>query len=93
MLVETRIAVKLGISTEHVYESLFKLFTILSHPTSIPSNVSADRIIESLMRDNRRVSTGPLFVFATEIGKTITKSGIDLDLVKDTILEFQKQTF
>ena len=90
MLLETRVAIKMGISSEHVYESLFELFTILSHPTSLPANVSADRIIECLLHDNRRVSTGPLFVFAVDIGKTITKSGVDLDLVKETILEFQK---
>jgi 3-dehydroquinate synthase len=90
MLVETRVAIKMGISSEHVYESLLELFTILSHPTSIPPYVSADRIVECLLCDNRRFATGPLFVFAVDIGKTITKSGVDLDLVKDTILEFQK---
>jgi len=90
MLVETRVAIKMGISSEHVYKSLLELFTILSHPTFIPPHVSADRIIECLLCDNRRVATGPLFVFAVDIGKTITKSGVDLDLVKNTILEFQK---
>ena len=91
MLVETRVAIKMGISSEHVYESLLELFTILSHPTSLPPHVSADRIIECLLCDNRRVATGPLFVFAVDIGKTITRSGVDLDLVKDTLLEFQKE--
>jgi len=90
MLVETRIAIKIGISSEHVYESLLELFTLLSHPTSIPSYISADRIIECMLCDNRRVATGPLFVFAVDIGKTITKSGVDLDLIRDTILKFQK---
>ncbi|MDY6854752.1 MAG: hypothetical protein SWO11_08605 [Thermodesulfobacteriota bacterium] len=80
----------MGISSEHVYESLLELFTILSHSTSIPPFLFVDRIIERLRCDNRRVATGPLFVFAEDIGKTITKSRVDLDIVKDTILEFQK---
>ena len=90
MLVETRVAIKMGLSSEHVYDSLLELFTLLSHPTSIPPNVSADRIVECMLCDNRRVATGPLFVFAVDIGKTITKSGVDLKLVKETLLEFQK---
>jgi hypothetical protein len=43
--------------------------------------------MQSLQHDNRRVATGPLFVFADRLGHTRTESGIELDLVARVIDE------
>jgi 3-dehydroquinate synthetase len=87
MLLETQVAMRLGMSTPAVYERLYGLFRLAGLPTVLPEGIETRRIIESLLRDNRRVATGPLFVFADRLGHTRTESGIDLGLVREVLEE------
>jgi 3-dehydroquinate synthetase len=85
MLLETELAIRLKISTSQVYERLAELIHLAGLPTVLPHDVSTERIIHSLLHDNRRVSTGPLFVFADQLGHTRTESGIDINLVRSVL--------
>ena len=96
MLIETRVAIELGLSTPAVYETLERLFRLAWLPTTFddlraedadPSTcgslkVSTEAVMRSICHDNRRVAAGPLFVFATALGRTCTRSGVDLELVR-----------
>jgi hypothetical protein len=47
-----------------------------------PLDVSTEAVMRSICHDNRRVAAGPLFVFAEALGRTCTRSGVDLELVR-----------
>lgn len=89
MLIETRCAIELHISNEFVFETLADLFRLLSFPEHVPDDVSSADIIRSIRCDNRRVEAGPVFVLATDIGKTRSVTGIDLQLVQNIIETFR----
>ncbi|MDO8785843.1 MAG: hypothetical protein Q7J12_06450, partial [Syntrophales bacterium] len=68
---------------------LTDLFNLLSFPNRIPSDISTEDIMQCLRCDNRRIATGPVFVFATTLGKTCTNSKIDLNLVREVLDEYR----
>lgn len=85
MLLETQIAMRLGLSTSEVYDRLDQLFVLAGLPRIVPADVKTDSILQSLQRDNRRVAAGPMFVFATQLGRTKTETNVDLQLVRKVI--------
>jgi 3-dehydroquinate synthase/2-deoxy-scyllo-inosose synthase len=89
MIIETKIGMMLGISSDSVYECLTELFNLLFFPNRIPPDISTQDIMQCLLCDNRRIATGPVFVFATTLGRTCTNSKIDLNLVREVLDEYR----
>lgn len=89
MLIEAKIGIQLGITNKDVYRHLTELIGTLSFPNKISANVSIDDILHYTQCDNRRISSGPVYVLPIEMGKTHTLSGIDVNLIRDTLNEFK----
>jgi 3-dehydroquinate synthetase len=85
MLIETQAAIELGISTPEVYETLHRLFCLAGLPTCMAADIPTEAVLHSMRHDNRRVASGPLFVFAEAPGRTCTRSGVDPRLIADCI--------
>jgi 3-dehydroquinate synthase len=88
MLVEARIGIRLDITSEETYRSLDELLSILAFPKLLPTGVDINKILHYIKCDNRRTSSGPLFVFPTTLGQTVTRSKIDCNLIRVVLESF-----
>ncbi len=93
MLIEAKIGIRLGITSQDVYNHLTELLGSLSFPNKISTNVCIDDILHYTQYDNRRIGADSVYVFPTKIGQTYTVSGIDVNLIRDTLKEFKSKGF
>jgi 3-dehydroquinate synthetase len=88
MLIEATLGIRLGITCAAVHDLLSELFSTLGLPRRLPRGLGAEQILASLTCSSRRVASGPVFVFATTVGNTVTHSGIATALIREVLTEF-----
>jgi 3-dehydroquinate synthase len=71
MVVETQLAEQMGLATTGLSEIIAEVLTNLDLPTSIPSNIRNDRLIETMQFDKKRKGGTLRFALPVDIGKVI----------------------
>jgi 3-dehydroquinate synthase len=80
-----RLAVRLGVAGEDVYEGTHRLLSRLELPVVLPTHLDTDSIMEVMMHDKKFRGGEMVFVLPTAIGDVQIRKGIPAAVVRDVV--------
>lgn len=82
MVIESRIAERLGVARTGLSDSLAQSLAAQGLPTELPPGVSTESLVRSMHRDKKADRNGLAFSFVSEIGVCKLHRGVDEDAVR-----------
>jgi 3-dehydroquinate synthase len=71
IMVESEIAVRLGVMQEKVFERIQNLFELYGISTQLPASLSIEKIMDKMILDKKSLEGKPRFVMVAEIGRCL----------------------
>ncbi len=85
MLVETRLAVKMGLAEDSLPLRIEECLSFHSLPTNIPAGLETDAILKAMTTDKKKTAGEVKFVLPQRVGEVSYGHGVDLKLVSEVI--------
>ncbi|MCI3920291.1 3-dehydroquinate synthase [Paenibacillus sp. TRM 82003] len=80
-----RLAVRLGVAEEAVYETTRRLLSLLELPVTLPGHFETEAIMEAMMHDKKFRGGEMVFVLPTAVGEVVIRKGIPAALVREVV--------
>lgn len=80
-----RLAVRLGVAEQAVYEETRRVLSKLGLPVALPTRFDTDAVMEAMMHDKKFRGGEMVFVLPTAIGEVVIRKGIPAALVRDVV--------
>jgi 3-dehydroquinate synthase len=85
MIAAAGIAVRMGLLEAEAADRQRALLLACGLPTIIDEEVSADAVLDAVLRDKKTVGGRARFVIPLAVGKVVVKEGIPRDIIEETL--------